>query len=221
MADSRSSRDSIEWLNSAQLPSSRERQVRAVEPPVIVMYRLYPTLTRRSDFSEADSQQIKSARPVTRSPPPWPRSDKSPSINLGPRAKPALPHPPALFHPVALSERSLAFHHELAREIAGEINRETTLDGWPARTPVNASRGASRHPTHDSGTVWFATPSPSGTLTLCSLPVSLRYHRITSSARNPRRLFQTSQMPRSGGFPSRVRHCRRTLHPDNRLTLRL
>jgi len=40
MADSRSSRDSIEWLlNSAQLPSSRERQVWAVEPPVIVMYR--------------------------------------------------------------------------------------------------------------------------------------------------------------------------------------
>jgi len=40
LADCRSSSDSIEWLlNSAQLPSSRERQVWAVEPPVIVMYR--------------------------------------------------------------------------------------------------------------------------------------------------------------------------------------
>ncbi len=33
----------------------------------------------------------------------------------------------------------------------------------PARTPVNASPSSSRTPTHDSGTVWLATPSPSGT----------------------------------------------------------
>src|SRR5205823_15121547 len=40
LADCRSSTDSIEsLLNSAQLPSSRERQARGVEPSVIVMYR--------------------------------------------------------------------------------------------------------------------------------------------------------------------------------------
>src|SRR3954471_15083818 len=34
------------------------------------------------------------------------------------------------------------------------------LHTWPARTPVNASRAASRPHPHDSGPVWVATPSP-------------------------------------------------------------
>jgi hypothetical protein len=34
------------------------------------------------------------------------------------------------------------------------------LNGWPMRSPVNASRVASRRPAHDSGPVWIATPSP-------------------------------------------------------------
>ena len=34
----------------------------------------------------------------------------------------------------------------------------TRLNGWPMRTPVNASSGTSRCPTHDSGTTRFATP---------------------------------------------------------------
>ena len=33
------------------------------------------------------------------------------------------------------------------------------LDGWPMRSPVNASPASSRIPAHDSGPVWFATPS--------------------------------------------------------------
>src|SRR5246127_4838366 len=33
------------------------------------------------------------------------------------------------------------------------------LNGWPARTPVNASPHVSRHTAHDSGTTWFARPS--------------------------------------------------------------
>src|SRR3981189_2077535 len=33
------------------------------------------------------------------------------------------------------------------------------LNTQPMRTPVNASPSPSRGPTHDSGTVWFATPS--------------------------------------------------------------
>ena len=36
----------------------------------------------------------------------------------------------------------------------------TPLNGWPTRTPVNASRQASRPAAHNSGPMWFATPSP-------------------------------------------------------------
>ena len=48
------------------------------------------------------------------------------------------------------------------------------LNGWPIRTPVNASRRTSRCTAHDSGTMWFATSLSSGTCTLYSLPVSRR-----------------------------------------------
>ena len=48
------------------------------------------------------------------------------------------------------------------------------LNGWPARTPVNASQCASQLIAHDSGTVWFAIPLPSGTFTHYSFPVSRR-----------------------------------------------
>ena len=47
-------------------------------------------------------------------------------MNLGPRVYPVLRHPPALLDAVVLSGRSLALHHKLAWEIAGEIIRETT-----------------------------------------------------------------------------------------------
>jgi hypothetical protein len=50
------------------------------------------------------------------------------------------------------------------------------LNTQPMRTPVNASPSPSRGPTHDSGTVWFATPSLEETRTLYSLPVSRRTH---------------------------------------------
>jgi hypothetical protein len=38
------------------------------------------------------------------------------------------------------------------------------LNGWPARTPVNASPSPSQTPMHDSGPPWIATPSMSGVL---------------------------------------------------------
>ena len=46
----------------------------------------------------------------------------------------------------------------------------------PMRTPVNASPKPSRAPAHDSGTVWFATPSLEETCAPYSLPVSRRTH---------------------------------------------
>jgi len=46
------------------------------------------------------------------------------------------------------------------------------LYGWPVRTPVNASPPPSRTTAHDSGPLWFATPSVQWTLTTYSSPVS-------------------------------------------------
>ena len=33
------------------------------------------------------------------------------------------------------------------------------LNGWPMRSPADASPAPSRVPTHGSGPMWFATPS--------------------------------------------------------------
>src|SRR5687768_7998162 len=48
------------------------------------------------------------------------------------------------------------------------------LDGWPARSPADASPAPSRGSTHGSGPVWIATPSSYRTLTDYSWPVSRR-----------------------------------------------
>ena len=45
------------------------------------------------------------------------------------------------------------------------------LDGWPMRTPVNASPPPSRATVHDSGPLWFAIPSVQWTYTTFSSPV--------------------------------------------------
>ena len=46
------------------------------------------------------------------------------------------------------------------------------LNTQPALSPVNACPDASRQPSHDSGTVWFAIPSLSETFTRYTLPAS-------------------------------------------------
>src|ERR671928_2097179 len=48
------------------------------------------------------------------------------------------------------------------------------LNGWPARSPTDASPVPSRGPPHGSGPVWVATPSLWRTFTPYSLPVSRR-----------------------------------------------
>src|SRR4051812_17921370 len=55
---------------------------------------------------------------------------------------------------------------------APEIILFSRLDGWPMRSPVNASPASSQTPPHDSGPVWFTTPSLQETFTLYSLLVS-------------------------------------------------
>src|SRR5215472_754231 len=48
------------------------------------------------------------------------------------------------------------------------------LNGWPARSPADASPTSSRMPAHGLGPMWVATPSSQWTCTTCSLPVSRR-----------------------------------------------
>ena len=45
------------------------------------------------------------------------------------------------------------------------------LNTWPARSPVNASPAQSPAPTHDSGSLWVATPSMFRTFIYCTAPV--------------------------------------------------
>ena len=69
----------------------------------------------------------------------------------------------------------VAFH--LADGVGALDNHISWLNGWPIRTPVNASRRTSRCATHDSGTTRFARSLLSGTFTLYSFPVSRRTSR--------------------------------------------
>ena len=50
------------------------------------------------------------------------------------------------------------------------LDQFSRLDTQPAPSPVNACPAASRPPSHDSGPVWFATPSLYETLTRYTLP---------------------------------------------------
>ena len=68
----------------------------------------------------------------------------------------------------------VAFHSKHSVGVPGVVF--SRLNTQPMRTPVNASPSPLRGPTHDSGTVWFATPSLEETCTLYSLPVSRRTH---------------------------------------------
>jgi hypothetical protein len=62
---------------------------------------------------------------------------------------------------------------------APEIRTISRLNGWPARTPTDASPTPCRMPAHGSEPTWFATPSSQWTLTTSSLPVSRRTTRCS------------------------------------------
>ena len=55
---------------------------------------------------------------------------------------------------------------------APETFKLSRLNGWPMRSPTDASTEPSRMPPHGSGPMWFATPSSRRTFTPYSLPVS-------------------------------------------------
>jgi hypothetical protein len=75
----------------------------------------------------------------------------------------------------ALKPQRLPPHGWGRATISGGLARELTEpNGWPARSPADASPTPSRVPPHGSGPMWFAIPSSQWTLTTYSLPVSRR-----------------------------------------------
>src|SRR6266436_7988500 len=92
----------------------------------------------------------------------------------------------------------VAFHHMHG---VGTQNRTLSrLDGWPMRSPVNASPRPSRATAHDLGPMWIATPSSQGTCTLYSLPVSRRFAYLV-------RLPPLATEERTFGIGSSVPNC--------------
>ena len=92
----------------------------------------------------------------------------------------------------------VAFH---VKDRVGVRNRKpfSRLNGWPMRTPVNASPPPSRATAHDSGPLWFATPSVQWTFTIYSSPVSPAHPQLRS------RLLHAGQRSRQQNldlFPS-------------------
>src|SRR6266446_6126679 len=59
---------------------------------------------------------------------------------------------------------------------APEFITLSRLNGWPIRSPTDASQSSSRTTAHGSGTTWVATPSSQWTFTTYPLPVSRRTH---------------------------------------------
>jgi hypothetical protein len=51
----------------------------------------------------------------------------------------------------------VAFH--LVHGVGTQDKTLSRLNGWPMRSPVNASPRPSRATAHDSGPMWIATPS--------------------------------------------------------------
>src|SRR5262249_50765826 len=92
----------------------------------------------------------------------------------------------------AVAPGCVAFRH--LHSVGTQNETLSRLNGWPMRSPVNASPWPSPAAAHDSGPMWIATPSSQGTCTLYSLPVSRRFanvfrsNPITGSRPRPRTL---------------------------------
>src|SRR5712672_3731374 len=84
----------------------------------------------------------------------------------------------------------------------GTQNRNLSrLNGWPMRSPVNASPRPSRATAHDLGPMWIATPSSQGTFTLYSLPVSRRFAYLVrfTPVSDPKSDIQNRQLRATSG----------------------
>lgn len=87
----------------------------------------------------------------------------------------------------------VAFHH--MHGVGTQDRTLSRLNGWPMRSPVNASPRPSRATAHDSGPMWIAIPSSQGTCTLYSLPVSRRFAHVFRVAPDSRHSRPCSPVP--------------------------
>jgi hypothetical protein len=70
--------------------------------------------------------------------------------------------PGSLTTPGRLDARAVAPGHVAFRLMHGvgtQVETLSRLNGWPVHSPVNASPWPLRTAAHDSGPMWFATPS--------------------------------------------------------------
>ena len=83
----------------------------------------------------------------------------------------------------------------LTQAVGAPNNAISRLDTLPIPAPVNACHVLSREYSHDSGPVWFATPSLQGTFTLHFLPAcpGASGKRIQIIYPRPRSSFPPSQ----------------------------
>jgi len=70
--------------------------------------------------------------------------------------------------------------------VGTRISWISRLNGWPARSPADASTTPSRVTPHSSGPMWVATPSSQWTFTTYSWPVSRRTPLPTTSGHHAR-----------------------------------
>jgi len=78
------------------------------------------------------------------------------------------------------------------------------FNGWPVHSPADASPAPLRASAHGSGPMWIATPSPYGTCTLYSLPVSRRTPKTftpTDMGLASRRPDDSTRLPSKGHEP--------------------
>ena len=114
-------------------------------------------------------------------------AERSIARSPGSRAKERPHMPGSLTTPGCPDARVSAPGHVAFHNLhgVGTQNRKLSrLNGWPMRSPVNASLRPSRATAHDSGPMWIATPSSQGTCTLYSLPVSRRLADVFCFASN-------------------------------------
>ncbi len=90
----------------------------------------------------------------------------------------------------------VAFRHDYSVGARNHVFL-SRLNGWPMRSPTDASPPPSRTTTHGSGPMWIATPSSQRTSTVYSLPVSRRTavenERNTKTPKSSSKLVKTRQ----------------------------
>src|SRR5262245_52123706 len=189
------------WLAFPSAPALRSTGSAAVETALFVGF---PATMAESDFSRpyiigygsSPSRCGPAALPNGRSRDlPVPAQGASAHARVSDHAGSSWPRDVAPGH--------VAFH--LMHGVGTQNETLSRLNGWPMRSPVNASPKPSRAPAHDSGSMWIATPSSQGTCTLYSLPVSRRFAYVFRFA--PESGLQVCALMSAGPYRAALIRC--------------